>query len=174
MHHLHFNDKLRKTIVNTVVEALKLSNEDVVFDIGSGDGLYSSEFAKRCKKVIAIDKDGRNFQNEYYLDERIIKIQADICDWIKINDFSEATHIFFSNSFHDIECQDEVLKVLSESLREGAYLDMVEFNLRAVFGPPKGIRFTRERLKTKVEAYHFLESSYIEFENHYFISFKKF
>ena len=171
--HQHFNDEMRKSMVDEVVKAMNLSKEDVVFDIGSGDGFYSSKFADSSKEVFSLDEYEKNFESEHYSKENITAISKSVCEWMKNNDFSEATHVFFSNSFHDMECQDKILEKLSESLKKGYHLDMVEFNLKATFGPPKSIRFSKEMLKAKVEPYGFKEVKYVEFENHYFISFEK-
>lgn len=171
--HQNFNDTLRKSMVSDVLKAMKLEMNDVIFDVGSGDGFYSNEFSKICKQVFALDEYEKNFENKNYSNEKIEKISQSVCEWINKNDFSKATHVFFSNSFHDMECQDEILKSLSKSLKNGSHLDMVEFNLTALFGPPKDIRFSKEMLKAKVEPYGFKEINYVEFENHYFISFEK-
>lgn len=173
MHHKHFNDALRESMVADVLNVMHLEANDVIFDVGSGDGFYSSEFARICKAVFAIDEYEKNFDDKNYGNEKIKKIPQSVCEWIKKNDFSEATHVFFSNSFHDMECQDEILSVISKSLKKGSHLDMVEFNLKALFGPPKNIRFSKEMLKGKVEPYGFKEVNYVEFKNHYFISFEK-
>ncbi len=172
MRHQHFNDDLRKSMASEVLKAMNLRAEDTVFDIGSGDGFYSNEFSKVCKAVFAIDEYEKNFENKNYENPKIRKIPQSICEWIKKNDFSQANHVFFSNSFHDMECQDEILSALS-SLKKGSYLDMVEFKLTTLFGPPKSIRFSKEMLKAKVEPYGFKEANYLEFENHYFISFER-
>jgi len=173
MRHQHFNDSLRTSMVSDVLNVIDLKADDIIFDIGSGDGFYSSEFSKVCKAVFAIDEYEKNFESKHYESQNITKIPESICEWIKKNDFAQATHVFFSNSFHDMECQNEILSALSKSLKKGAHLDMVEFNLKAVFGPPKNIRFSKEMLKTKVEPYGFKEVKYVEFKNHYFISFEK-
>ncbi len=173
MHHQHFNNALRTSMVADVLKTMQLEMNDVVFDVGSGDGFYSSEFAKVCKAVFSIDEYEKNFESQNYANEKIKKISQSVCEWIKKNDFSEATHVFFSNSFHDMECQDEILSVLSKSLKKGSHFDLVEFNLKALFGPPKSIRFSKEMLKDKVEPYGFKEVKYVEFKDHYFISFEK-
>ncbi len=173
MKHKNANQNLRGEIAERVIELMNLSKEDTIFDIGAGDGFYSSKFADLCKKVVSIEAYGKNFEGELYAEDNIVKIEADICEWIKINDFCEATHIFFSNSFHDMECQDGILDKISSSLKKGGHLDLIEFNLKATFGPPKNIRFSKEALKSKVEKYGFEEKEYNDFENHYFISFEK-
>ncbi|HEU24102.1 MAG: hypothetical protein C0176_04275 [Mesoaciditoga sp.] len=173
MRHRNMNSDLRNSMSAEVIKALNLGPSDVVFDIGSGDGFYSMNFAKLSSKVYSIDAYEDNFQNPNYSNSKIEKIATDICEWIKSNDFSDASHVFFSNSFHDIECQDGILKILSKSLKKGSHLDMVEFKLETQFGPPKSFRFSKEMLKSKVEPYGFKEVNYIEFEYHYFISFEK-
>ncbi len=172
-HNKPVNTEIRSKIVDDVIQSMNLSKNDVVFDIGSGDGFYSSKFADLSKKVYSIDEFEDNFQSEYYLKNNITTIPQNVCDWLKTNDFSEADCVFFSNSFHDMECQEQILKKIQTSLKKGRYLDLIEFNLSANFGPPVNIRFSKEMLKSKVESYGFKEVKYLEFENHYFISFQK-
>lgn len=171
--HHNMNSNIRNSIFSTVIKALNLNSYDVIFDVGSGDGFYAANFAKIANKVYAIDEYEDNFKDPNYSNSRIEKFTYDICDWIKHNDFSEASHVFFSNSFHDIRCQNEILKILSKSLSKGSHLDMIEFKVETNFGPPKQLRFSKETIKSKIEPFGFKEANYIEFDYHYFISFEK-
>ncbi len=171
--HTHYNQKLRESIADEILKSTGFTKEDVVFDIGSGDGFYSSLFAKKAKKVIAIEAYKQNFEEPYYSEPNIEKVGQDVCEWIKRNDFSEATHVFFSNSFHDLGCQRTLLEKISKTICEGGHIDFVEFNLKANFGPPKSIRLPINVLKPMVESYGFKEDKRIDFETHYFVSFSK-
>ncbi|MGC8590167.1 MAG: hypothetical protein ACP5LY_06150, partial [Athalassotoga sp.] len=66
MHHQHFNNALRTSMVADVLKTMQLEMNDVVFDVGSGDGFYSSEFAKVCKAVFSIDEYEKNFESQNY------------------------------------------------------------------------------------------------------------
>ena len=171
--HRYHNQKIRESISEEILKAMSLTKENIVFDIGSGDGFYSSLFAKKAKKVIAIDSYKMNFEDPNYSESNIERIYQDVCEWIKVNDFSEATHVFFSNSFHDLGCQRVLLEKISKTICEGGHIDFVEFNLKASFGPPKSIRLPINVLKLMVESYGFKKVKSVDFENHYFISFVK-
>ncbi len=48
-----------RNILNKIVEATEIRNEDTILEIGAGLGFLTEELAKRAKKVIAVEKDSR-------------------------------------------------------------------------------------------------------------------
>ncbi|MCD6522244.1 MAG: ribosomal RNA small subunit methyltransferase A [Candidatus Diapherotrites archaeon] len=46
-------------VLEKVLDALKLNNNDVVLEVGAGPGIITSIIARRVKKVVAIEKDIR-------------------------------------------------------------------------------------------------------------------
>lgn len=169
----HGSIEIKSKIGNQLINLMKLSQTDIVLDTGSGDGYYSFRFAEHCAKVIAIDLRSDGFKSQFYLKPNIEAINADACDWITKNDLKRITHVFFSNSFHDLNCQNEILSALSQKLPSKAQIIMIEFYPDTPFGPPKNIRFTKEELKSKVEAFGFIEENFLDLNTHYLISFKK-
>jgi SAM-dependent methyltransferase len=168
----HGSPELKEQLFNRIVKVMDLSTSDTVLDVGSGDGYYSSKFAEVCGKVIAIDQYVDISKNNFYANPSIEFICEDACTWIAHNPLGNVTQLFFSNSFHDMRCQDAILKSFSNKLRNGAHLNMIEFKLDTPFGPPKSIRLSKEELKAKVESYGFIEEASIDLTTHYFISFK--
>lgn len=168
----HGSSEVKTQIFNKIINVMHLSSSDILLDVGSGEGFYSSKFAELCNKVIAIDEHNDVSMNQFYGNSSIQFICEDICKWINQSNIDNVTQVFFSNSFHAMRCQDAILKSFSDRLLNGAYLNFIEFKLDTSFGPPKSIRFTKERLKKKVESYGFIEASYIDLNTHYFISFK--
>ena len=164
---------MKSKIADQLIKSMVLSKSDVVLDVGSGDGYYSSRFAEHSGKVIAIDEYCEGLKGDFYAKPNIETFCGDACRWFKNHDLSDVTHVFFSNSFHDMSCQEEILSDLSTKLHGGTHLDIIEFHPDAPFGPPINIRFSGEELKAKVEAHGFKEEWYIDLETHYFISFKK-
>ena len=118
----------RVGIADRLLETMKLKNSDIVVDIGSGDGYYSSRFAEHCGKVMAVDSAREVFKGEYYAKDNIEAVCENACTWILKDVWEGVTHVFFSNSFHDMECQGEILSTLSVKLREGARLNLIEFH----------------------------------------------
>ncbi len=168
----HGSPEIKTQIFNKIVKAMHLSTSDTLLDVGSGDGYYSSKFAELCNKVIAIDQYTDGSKSVFYANSSIEFICEDACAWIAHNQLEKVTQVFFSKSFHDMRCQDPILKSFSNKLTNGAYLNMIEFKLDTPFGPPKSIRLSKEELKAQVESYGFIEKAYIDLTTHYFISFK--
>ncbi|MGC8654463.1 MAG: class I SAM-dependent methyltransferase [Candidatus Kryptoniota bacterium] len=169
----HGNLETKSRIADLLIKSMNLSKLDVVLDVGSGDGYYSLRFAEQCGKVMAIDEYCDGLKGDFYAKSNIETFCEDACQWFKNHDLTGVTHVFFSNSFHDMSCQDEILSALSDKLNGGAYLDLIEFHPETPFGPPKSIRFSKDEIRRKVESYYFEMSSFIDLDTHYFISFKK-
>ncbi len=169
----HGSQEVKARIADRIISSMALSTIDVVLDVGSGDGYYTSRFAEYCSKVVAIDEYCENLKSEFYSKANIDAVCEDACRWFREQSVSEITHVFFSNSFHDMVCQGEILSTLAEHLRDGAHIDMIEFHPDTPFGPPRNIRFSREDLKSKVITYGFQEVLYIDLGTHYFVSFEE-
>jgi 16S rRNA (adenine1518-N6/adenine1519-N6)-dimethyltransferase len=72
--------KSKKVLVD-IVDAANISHKDIVLEIGPGKGMLTSELLKYAKKVIAIEKDPKLFDElkEKYKDEsRLELIKGDI------------------------------------------------------------------------------------------------
>jgi len=169
----HGSPEMKDKILDKIKNSIQLSSNDTLLDIGSGDGYYSSRFAEICNKVIAIDNYSGAFKSKFYGNQKIETVCTDICNWIENADLSKVTRVFFSNSFHDFLCQGVILKKLSAGLPGTAYLYLIEFKLDTMFGPPKNIRFTPEKLKAKIEPFGFMQEAFVDLDTHYFVSFKK-
>lgn len=160
----------REKIKDGIIDLMKLKAADIVADFGSGDGFYSAQFAKICERVFAVDAHSGNFGSKFYEDPKIVRINVSIC---RKMDLSGITQAFFSNSFHDMECQDSALDFVASSLPEGGRLTMVEFKMDTLFGPPKNKRFLEEDLVKKVEAHGFRKTGGMDLKKHYAVSFEK-
>ena len=163
----------KSAIADRLLEAMKPGATDLVFDVGSGDGYYSSRFAERCGKVVAIDAYPEVFEGDNYRRANIETEGVDVCSRLGELGWSRAAHVFFSNSFHDMECQDGILETLSRELRDGACLDLIEFHPDTPFGPPRHIRYSKEALKAKIEPHGFREKATFDLGTHYFVSFER-
>lgn len=81
------NFLIDKGVLEKIIEAAKLSADDIVLEIGPGLGVLTIELAKRVKKVIAIEKDERmckilrenlkDYKNVEIVNEDILKISND-------------------------------------------------------------------------------------------------
>ncbi len=169
----HGSPEMKSKIADQILAVMNLSGADVLADVGSGDGYYSSRFADNCGKVVAIDAHCDGLKGSFYARPNIETVCGDACRWFKENSPDKFTHIFFSNSFHDMSCQDDILSALSGTLTKGAHLDLIEFHPETPFGPPKSIRFSKDALRSKVERFGFKQETFIELNTHYFSSFRK-
>ncbi len=168
-HGIYGGGQFREEIKEAILELMELGPEDVVADLGSGAGSYSASFAELAKKVYAVDLGGLAFESTLYDSPGIVKIEKDLCQDFELP--ADVTHVFFSNSFHDIECRDTLLSSVPTILKSGARLTMVEFELDTPFGPPRSIRISKEQLKDMVEAHGFQQVGQREFQYHYALSF---
>jgi trans-aconitate methyltransferase len=174
MNHPHSpQSAFRDKIADKVLAALPLSDLDTVYDIGSGDGFYSSAFARKAGNVWSFDERTHVFDGDFYHHEKIHTVAGNFCTWLDAHGFEKATQIFFSNSFHDMPCQEKILAKIAQTLPSGSFLNLVEFHLETSFGPPPSIRFSPEQLKSKVEAHGLSLVSQVDLETHYFHRYKK-
>ncbi|MFC1708894.1 16S rRNA (adenine(1518)-N(6)/adenine(1519)-N(6))-dimethyltransferase RsmA [Candidatus Omnitrophota bacterium] len=82
-----------KNIINKIIKAVSLTNNDIVLEIGSGKGELTKELGARAKKVIGIELDRRlfahletlfrDFDNVILINKDILKF--DIPAYIKMN-----------------------------------------------------------------------------------------
>ena len=163
----------RDQIAGAVVDAVNPQGHDTIYDIGSGDGHYSAQFAEKALRVVAFDARPDVFQGENYQQSNITAVPGNICPWAEAHGFQDASQVFFSNSFHDMPCQEKLLELLGSTLRPTSRLNFVEFKLATPFGPPVDIRYSPERLKQVVEAQGFRLVKELSFEYLYFHTYEK-
>ncbi len=154
---------------NEIIREMNLAPEDVIIDMGAGDGFYSKIFAGKVKngmvyvveqnanviKYIEKNMDGRD---NYKI------INEDMCN-LDIKDFNK---IFFSTVFHDIDCHDDILKFIKESSRKPVYVYLIEFNKKGQMGPPMDIRITHDLLNQIFTDAGFKPGIHMDFEYNYF------
>ncbi|MDP7974628.1 MAG: class I SAM-dependent methyltransferase [Thermoprotei archaeon] len=155
-----------------LLELMKLGEDDTVVDVGAGSGYYSFLFASSCKEVLALDLYSQPEAKE--LASRAEKagiknlkvIPGDACNMLWTLSF---THAFFSNSFHDMGCRDDILSSIRNA---GAKLTVVEFKPTTPFGPPSFIRIPKTELERLAEAHGFSKLGEKDFKFHYALSFR--
>lgn len=127
-----------------ILRAMAIREDDVVADVGAGDGYYSALFAGRCRKVYAIevDQSAAGLIAAKKL-KGVVTLNVDICKGWPVED---ATYAFFSNSFHDLDCKEELVAAMSKGLLGSGRVAMVEFKLDTPFGPPASIRLSSDEL----------------------------
>lgn len=86
-----------KKIVEHLIKRSSINLKDIIYEIGPGKGIITQELAKRCKKVIAIEKDKQLFN---YLRERFknnSKIEIKYGDFLHYFLPKEGCYKVFSN-----------------------------------------------------------------------------
>lgn len=137
---------------DSVEKFVSPSGNDVLVDIGAGDGFYSCSFAGRLPggRVIAVEVDERGVS---LINDRIRKegttnvevIKADVCNGFSAHGYNKA---FFSTTFHDIPCRSELVDRLVKGSSGTLDIYLIEFRKDILdFGPPADVRFSREELR---------------------------
>ena len=144
-------------------------NGDVIIDFGSGDGFYAAKFSRLIGKgkVYAfehsragVDAIRKNLSKNGI--DNVEILEKDICSSDLPHGFNK---VFFSNVFHDLECQDSLLERLSKAT--GLEVTFIEFKPETPFGPPRDIRFSSSQLAAKLGKHGFRLVSERVFEYHY-------
>lgn len=133
--------------VERVLDVVDLGKEDIIMDVGGGDGHYSLAFADRCRKVIYVDPSERavNMMKSRNGDSpgNIEILQADVCNM----ELPEGVNkVFFSTSFHDIHCREEVIERFSRNSGGRVKFVLVEFKKDADIGPPDFVKIGPDEL----------------------------
>lgn len=144
---------------------------DIILDIGSGDGFYSMNYARKAHNglVYAIELSD---EANAILTERISKggleniriLQKDVCSGIGIKGFNKA---FFSNSFHDLECQDKLLEELVKNSGGDLEITLIEFKKNSEIGPPEHVKISEDELDEIFERHGFKLVGSANLEQHY-------
>ncbi len=150
-HHFNYEAaaEMRKKYIplEKVLEVAELSPEDIVMDVGGGDGFYTLRFAELVRKVIYVDpsEPAAAMMRKQLKDagENIDVLKEDICE-MKLP--SGVTKIFFSNSFHDIHCRNQLIESFSASSEGKLDFVLVEFKKDADIGPPPHVKLGPEEL----------------------------
>ncbi|WP_449462954.1 class I SAM-dependent methyltransferase [Tardisphaera miroshnichenkoae] len=179
MHPFHarhrINDEARERIVPTdqVIDLMKIRKEDVIVDVGAGSGYYTFKFAPLCTKVYGIDA-GYGDRDLKELKEKAASLglsnveflRADACDGLNVEDY---THVFFSNSYHDLRCQEELL----DKIRAKAKVTLIEFKPDAPFGPPSFRKISKDKLIERFSRHGFTLLDSRDFQYHYAVTFQR-
>ena len=156
-----------------VLEVANPLPEDILVDIGAGDGFYSIIFAERVKKVYYVDPSETARE---LLKKNIGKtpvnnltvVSDDVCENLDIAGYNK---VFFSNSFHDIICREDLIDRLKKNSSENLEIILTEFKLESEIGPPVEIRIDQEHLDRIFSSKGFRLMKRIELRYHYISRF---
>lgn len=175
----HFNHEraaeMRKKYipVDKVLEVADLSPDDVIVDVGGGDGFYTFLFSEYVKKAIYMDpsEPAADMAEKQKKGKDNVEIRRDnVCE---ANLPEGVTKIFFSNSFHDMKCRDHIIEEFSGSSGGNVEFVLVEFRKDADIGPPISVKLGPEELDSLFRKYGYEVAKRETFEKHYVTRFKK-
>lgn len=162
-------DEIRQRTVNVkqIEDFVELKTDDIICDMGSGSGFYSLIFAKKCKHVYSFEWNDRgNSILEKRINEENIKNitirKENICGEVS---FPTCTKVFFSNSFHDFQCRENLIEKFREISRPEFIL--IEFKKNGEMGPPIEIRIGEEELQMIFARHGYKMKKKIEFASNY-------
>lgn len=175
----HVAEQRKKYIpYQKVEEFVDPGNGDVILDIGAGDGFYSINFARKIVsgRVIAVELDKRatSLIEERKKTDSIPNVEIVNQDVCRNFPFREYTKVFFSNSFHDLPCREELLKNISSSSASGVQIFFIEFKKEIQeFGPPAEMRISEGELREELGKNGFRFTGRLELKAHYLHSYER-
>ncbi|MEM0157835.1 MAG: methyltransferase domain-containing protein, partial [Thermoplasmataceae archaeon] len=122
-----------------ILKSLNPGPEDIVIDVGSGDGIFSMKLAKMVRDVYPIDinESGHRAVEQAAAKEgykNVHPVLADVCKGIPVSGFNSALMV---TSFHDFECRDDLLEEIRKKSSGKLKIAIAEFRKDAIMlGPP--------------------------------------
>ena len=170
-------DRMREQMIpyDRVVRHISLGKNDVLLDVGAGSGEYAIRFARLFPeaKIVALDSEPDSIKiiERKIRDSGLKNIDfrhTDICDY----EFpAEITQVFFSNSFHDLECREAMMKKFSSA--RSLTVTLIEFKKGTMHGPPDYIRIDPADLESMFRAAGYRLVDQDEFDSHYLHVYRK-
>jgi ubiquinone/menaquinone biosynthesis C-methylase UbiE len=139
-----------------LIEKLAIKPNDTVMDFGCGPGFYTTELAKRAKKVTAVDLSPQMLQKAK---NKAAKAGAKNIQFLQSNgtniqvEDSSINIIFLVTVFHEISDTQTVLKEFHRILKPDGKLAIVEVIKKGVF--PSAPLQNPEALKSEIETGNF-------------------
>ncbi len=138
---------------NEIIKMADLKDDDIIIDMGAGDGFYSLLFSNYIKNgtIYSVERNPEAIEliNKKTGGIKNIKIiNEDICG-LKIRGFNK---IFFSTVFHDIKCRDYVIDFIKNNSKKPLTAILIEFKKNSIRGPPADIKIDHDELKNIFES----------------------
>lgn len=180
MHEFDYNAvaELRSKFIpyGKVEEFINPVEGDVILDIGAGDGFYSVNFSQKIGRgrviSLEIDERGADLINRKIAEREIGNIEVVIGDACSDLDVVGFNKVFFSNTFHDLDCREDLLEKLKVIGDGELEVFLIEFKKKRLdFGPPEEIRLSEEELKGIFLSHGFKFMGRLELSHHYLHSY---
>ena len=154
-----------------VIAALSLRADEVIADIGAGNGYFSERFAKHAAKVYAVDIEPKLL--DMIKGDRIERITA-LPDDPKLPAASVDT-VFLCNVTHHIDNRGPYWAKVAAALKPGGRIVILEFHKKPLpVGPGPGMKIEQAVLVKELAAAGFKvsrEHGFLPYQ--YFLEFKR-
>lgn len=108
-----------------ITEALNLSGDEIILDLGGGTGYLANTLIEHCKKIYILDE-SEKMLSELELTNGIIPICGDAFDLSEIHDAIDI--VIMSDVFHHIKDQELLIDAIYEKLNSGGRLLIMDFH----------------------------------------------
>lgn len=160
-----------------VLQALALKPDDVIADIGSGTGYFSARFAHMVPKGRVYGVDTEPDMVKYLADrakreglKNVIAVAGTPGD-PRLPE--KADLIILVDVFHHIGERERYFRKLSESLKPGGRVVIIDFRMDSPEGPPKRARIAPDQVKAELtRAGYTLAQEHGFLPNQYFLVFR--
>ncbi len=132
--------------VKSLLDFMEIKKNETIIDVGSGDGFYSILFSEHCNNVVSLDKsaDGIELERKKLTEKGIKNVTALKLDLCQSSDVPLGDRIFFSTSFHDFPCKEELISKFCDGV--SPKFTLVEFHKNSEVGPPAEIKISPDEL----------------------------
>ncbi|MBY0505028.1 MAG: methyltransferase domain-containing protein [Bryobacteraceae bacterium] len=156
-----------------VIMALALKPDEVVADIGAGTGYFSKRFARHAGKVYAVDI-AQMLLDKAKQNEPKLEIVLAAPDDPRLPPAGTDT-IFICNTLHHIEQRPAYYAKLTQALKAGGRLVILEFHKRQTpVGPPLKERIAQADLVKELTAAGFRKTNeWKMLPTQYFLEFRR-
>lgn len=151
--------------VDRIIKAMEPKADDIVIDVGSGDGIFSLRISGMVREVYPVDinSEAHRIMKKSISESGIRNIhpvQADVCEGIPVTGYNS---VLLMTSFHDFECRDRLLEEFKRNSRGRLKITIIEFKKEETsMGPPMEIRISREDLDEQFRRHGFASVYYDE------------
>jgi arsenite methyltransferase len=154
-----------------VIQALALRKDEVIADIGAGNGYFSERFAKHAAKVYAVDIEPKLL--EMIQGDRVERVTA-LPDDPKLPAASVDT-VFLCNVVHHIDKRGPYWAKVAAALKPGGRVVILDFHRRPLpVGPGPGMKIDKAVMIEELKSAGFkLAKDYGDLQYQYFLEFKR-
>ena len=177
-HHHHGFDydklsEMRQKLIDikSIINFMNIKHGESIADVGSGDGYYSFLFSPLCSRVYSIDlsRDGIARENKKIEEMKYSNVKTILGDICKMAVLPAVDRVFFSTSFHDFPCTEEIIGRFTSETRP--LFTLIEFKKESEIGPPSEIKLSPEELDKIFNKMHYKREKIKFFEHHYIVNY---